>query len=112
MITEVLYPTRMIDGLVGRDGSGWPDYIPESYDFSDATYFQAGRRVYGDFYASSDEDFFGIDLLNRNSYSFAIHDNSPKASELTIQQSHFIMIRVGLLMIHCYDEGRGFSLII
>ena len=44
-------------GLVGRDGSGWPDYIPESIDFSDATYFQAGRRVYGDFYSVNDDDF-------------------------------------------------------
>ncbi|MAS75193.1 MAG: hypothetical protein CMO57_02195, partial [Verrucomicrobiales bacterium] len=95
-------------GLVGRDGSGWPDYIPESYDFSDATYFQAGRRVYGDFYASSDEDFFGIDMLNRNSYSFAIHDNSaPGNSYSTItlynDQGRLVDDSLG------YDEGRGFS---
>ncbi|OUU68270.1 MAG: hypothetical protein CBC27_11925, partial [Opitutia bacterium TMED67] len=97
-------------GLVGRDGSGWPDYIPESIDFSDATYFQAGRRVYGDFYSVNDDDFFGIDMLNRNSYSFSIHDNSTKSSgtaysTITLYNDQGKLVDDSL----GYDEGRGFS---
>ena len=72
---SITYPRipNMDDG-----GSGFfSNYIPESYDFSEAGFLQAGRRVSGDFYSVGDADFFGVDLLNRNSYSFSIFSTTP-----------------------------------
>ena len=96
-------------GLVGVDGSGWPLFIPESYDFSDASYFQAGRRVNGNFYSVNDDDFFGIDLLNRNSYSFSIHANSSYTgtsyATITLYDDKGLLVDDEL----GYDEGVGFS---
>ena len=98
----IIYPK-----IPGKDdgGSGFfSNYIPESYDFSDAGYLQAGRRVSGDFYSVDDVDFFGVDLLNRNSYSFSIFPNTSYSegdqySMITLYNSQ------GLLV----DGSLGFS---
>ena len=71
------------DGYAGRTAfDGKSPWIPASYDFTDAGYLQAGRKVSGTFYAGKgkrmedleqrDFDFFGIDMLSQNNYSFNI----------------------------------------
>ena len=82
---DVIYPDD--DGWPGRTRSdGRSPWIPASYDFTDAGYLQAGKRVSGTFYAGSGEgtgakdnrdfDFFGIDMLAQNNYSFNIFGTS------------------------------------
>ena len=73
---DVIYPDD--DGWPGRTMSDgfFSRYIPDSYDFTDAGYLQAGKRVSGDFYSNWDFDFFGIDMLAQNNYSFNIFGTS------------------------------------
>ena len=82
---DVIYPDD--DGWPGRTRSdGRSPWIPASYDFTDAGYLQAGKRVSGTFYAGPGEgtgakdnrdfDFFGIDMLAQNNYSFNIFGTS------------------------------------
>ena len=95
-----------------NDGfNGWPNYIPETYDFAEAGYLQAGKRASGHFYSSDDHDFFGVDLLAQNSYTFNIfsgsaHSKPDPYAMITLYDDEGLLFDKNL---GYNGKGRGFE---
>jgi len=95
-----------------NDGfNGWPNYIPEAYNFAEAGYLQAGERASGHFYSSGDHDFFGVDLLAQNSYTFNIfsgsaHSKPDPYAMITLYDDEGLLFDKNL---GYNGKGRGFE---
>ncbi len=95
-----------------NDGfNGWPNYIPEAYSFAEAGYLQAGERASGHFYSSGDHDFFGVDLLAQNSYTFNIfsgtaHSKPDPYAMITLYDDEGLLFDKNL---GYNGKGRGFE---